>query len=92
MHQGKIGLLIWPDQVREGNICAVDINDGDWQTGIVTKNLGDGTVFVSLKDWGIIVHRRKHHLYTLEDKFRELPWQAIPCGVAYTAPAKLELY
>lgn len=95
MRLRRITLLMWPDRVREGEICAVDTGsdiNNEWHRGIIIKDLGDGVVLVSLRDWGVMMQRRKHHLYTLEDRFRELPWQAIPCGLAYAVPATLEPY
>lgn len=85
-------LTFWPEEVREGDICCVDIDEGVWQRGVVLKDLGGGSILVELKDWGTIMFRKKYHVYRLEEKFRELPWQGIPCGLAYTAPSTLAPY
>ncbi|XP_020296918.1 tudor domain-containing protein 5-like [Pseudomyrmex gracilis] len=83
---------MWPQQVQEGGVYSIDIGDKTWQRGIRTKDLGENGVFVFLRDWGTVVHRQKNHIYVLEDKFRELPWQAIPCGLAFTAPDNFAPY
>ncbi|XP_020298363.1 vicilin-like seed storage protein At2g18540, partial [Pseudomyrmex gracilis] len=55
MRQRRITLLMWLDRVREGEICAVNTGskiDSEWHRGIIIKDLGDGVVLVSLRDWG----------------------------------------
>lgn len=74
-----------PDHVVEGEIVAIKENRG-WQRGIITAVHEDGTVTVSLRDWGRSVERPYFEIYILEDRFREMKWQGIPCGLAYTGP------
>lgn len=38
---------------------------------------------VALKDWGRIVQRPIFEIYILEDRFRELEWQAISYALAH---------
>jgi len=57
-----------------------------WQRGIVTQ-LGEGDmVTIALRDWGRAIQRPYHDIYILEDRFRELEWQAIPCGLGHIQP------
>lgn len=65
----------------------VAIREGrKWQRGILTQIRGDGTAVVALRDWGRIIERPCYDLYILEDKFRQLEWQTIPCALAHTGP------
>ncbi|KMQ83533.1 hypothetical protein RF55_19756 [Lasius niger] len=43
-------------------------------------------VQVSLEDWGRLLWRRMNDVYLLEERFQQLPWQGIICGLAYTGP------
>ncbi|KMQ84540.1 hypothetical protein RF55_17578 [Lasius niger] len=43
-------------------------------------------VQVSLGDWGRLLWKRTNEVYLLEERFRQLPWQGIICGLAYTGP------
>jgi len=74
-----------PDHVREGELVAVK-EDRGWQRGLVTRHNRDGTALIALRDWGRTIERSICEVYLLEDRFRELPWQGIPCGLAYTGP------
>jgi len=74
-----------PDPILPGEICAIREGRG-WQRGIVTQ-LGKGDmVTIALRDWGRAIQRPYHDIYILEDRFRELEWQAIPCGLTHVQP------
>jgi len=74
-----------PDHILPNEIVAVREGKG-WQRGIVTQ-LGTGDmVTIALRDWGRAIQRPYHDIYILEDRFRELEWQAIPCGLAHIQP------
>jgi len=74
-----------PDQVLPDELVAVREGKG-WQRGIVT-HLGKGDlVTIALRDWGRAIQRPVCDVYILEDRFRELEWQAIPCGLAHVQP------
>ena len=60
-----------------------------WHRGIVLQIQGDGTVSIDLRDWGRLMERRYSEICILEDRFRELEWQAIPCALAHTGPLHL---
>ncbi|KYN40079.1 hypothetical protein ALC56_05486 [Trachymyrmex septentrionalis] len=60
--------------------------------GIILQIRGDGTVSIDLRDWGRLVERRYSEIYILEDRFRELEWQAIPCTIAHTEPFQLRIH
>jgi len=65
-----------PDPILLGEIVAIRERKG-WQRGIVTQ-LGEGDmVTIALRDWGRAIQRPYHDIYILEDRFRELEWQAI---------------
>ncbi|KAG5342826.1 TDR15 protein, partial [Acromyrmex charruanus] len=70
---------------RPGELVAIRENRG-WQRGIITDINGDGTVAISLRDWGRNMERRLFEVHILEDRFCQLKWQGIPCGLAHTAP------
>jgi len=75
------------DHVLPNEIIAVREGKG-WQRGIVIQ-LGTGDmVTVALRDWDRAVQRPYHdiYIYILEDRFRALEWQAIPCGLAHIQP------
>jgi len=74
-----------PDHILPDELVAVREGRG-WQRGIVTQ-LGRGDlVTIALRDWGRAIQRPVHDIYILEDRFRELEWQAIPCGLAHVQP------
>jgi len=74
-----------PDHILPDELVAVREGKG-WQRGIVTQ-LGSGDlVTIALRDWGRAIQRPVHDIYILEDRFRELEWQAIPCGLAHVQP------
>jgi len=71
-----------PDHVLPDELVAVREGKG-WQREIVIQ-LGRGDlVTIALRDWGRAIQRPVHDIYILEDRFRELEWQAIPCGLAH---------
>ena len=74
-----------PDHVVVGELMAIRENRG-WQRGIITDVNGDGTVAISLRDWGRNVECRLFEMHILEDRFCQLKWQGNPCGLAHTAP------
>ncbi|KYN17048.1 hypothetical protein ALC57_10685 [Trachymyrmex cornetzi] len=74
-----------PDHIVVGEVVTIRENRG-WQRGIITDINGDGTVAISLRDWGRNVERRLFEVHILEDRFCQLKWQGIPCGLAHTAP------
>ncbi|XP_029674178.1 uncharacterized protein LOC115242210 [Formica exsecta] len=41
-------------------------------------------VKMCLGDYGREIWRPMHEIYYLEDRYKELPWQGIACGLAYT--------
>ncbi|EFN64225.1 hypothetical protein EAG_04533 [Camponotus floridanus] len=45
-------------------------------------------VKISLGDWGRSIWRRMCDVYLLEDRFKELSWQTITCGLVYTGPVQ----
>ncbi|KYQ53906.1 hypothetical protein ALC60_05537 [Trachymyrmex zeteki] len=74
-----------PDRVIIGEVVAIQEHRG-WQRGIITSINGDGTVAISLRDWGRNIERRLFEVHFLEDRFCQMEWQGIPCGLAHTAP------
>lgn len=77
-------LHLLPHSVDVGN--AVAIREGKyWQRGIVTTIRGN-TVAIALLDWGRSILRSIHEIYDLEKQFRDLGWQAVPCGLAHIQP------
>jgi len=74
-----------PDHVLPDEIVAVREGKG-WQRGIVTQLSRGDMVTIALRDWGRAIQRPYHDIYILEDRFRELEWQAIPCGLAHVQP------
>lgn len=79
-----------PDHVQPGELVA--IREGRrWQRGIIERVSGD-TATILLRDWGQIVTRDLFECYTLEDRFREVHWKAIPCGLAYIKPIGSGIY
>ena len=87
MYRRATYLHIWPEQMKEGMDVAVQSNKS-WRRGFINKmNKNTWMVQVSLGDWGRVIWRKMSEVYLLEDRFRELPWQTIVCGLAYTGPA-----
>ena len=69
------------------NVAIRDFNS--WHRGLV-KRIDRTTQMVQiiLGDWARIIWRPMNEVFILEDRFRELQWQAIPCGLAYTTPVQ----
>jgi hypothetical protein len=57
-----------------------------WHRGIISAIHGDGSISVALRDWGRVIRKPVGEVYRLEECFRDLEWQAIPCALAYTGP------
>ena len=72
-------LLHRPDHIVVGKLVAIRENR-EWQRGIITDVNGDGTVAISLRDWGRNVERRLFEVYILEDRFCQLEWQGMWIG------------
>lgn len=73
-----------PDHVQPGELCV--IREGRrWQRGIIERVQGD-LVTILLRDWGRTVVRPSAECYVLEERFREVRWKAIPCGLGYIKP------
>lgn len=72
-----------PDRVLPDELVAIREGRG-WQRGIVLELVDNRTARIALRDWGRIIRRPISEIYQLEDKFRELEWQGIACGLAYT--------
>ncbi|KAL0128574.1 hypothetical protein PUN28_003729 [Cardiocondyla obscurior] len=81
MRMKRIGtkLTMAPDRIHVGTLVAVK-EGRRWQRGIITEVTSHTDVTIHLKDWGRKIHRRKFDCCHLENRFREQPWQAIPCG------------
>ena len=77
-----------PDRVLPDEYVAV-CEGKTWQRGVVMSLEGRDTVIVALKDWGRVIRRPITDMYILEDRFREMDWQAIPCGLAHLGPVGL---
>ncbi|XP_018400718.1 PREDICTED: uncharacterized protein LOC108778116 [Cyphomyrmex costatus] len=78
-------LPLLPDCSNLDEIVAVK-EGRRWQRGILTQIRKDGTAEVDLRDWGRTIDRPCYEIYILEDRFREIEWQAIPCALAYIKP------
>lgn len=79
-----------PDHVLLDELVAV--REGKrWQRGMVVQVERGGVVTVALRDWGRLIIRPISEIYILEDRFRELEWQAIPCGLAHIRPVGARL-
>jgi len=74
-----------PDHILPDELVAIREGKG-WQRGIVTQVGKGDLVTVALRDWGRTIQRPVYDMYLLEDRFRELEWQAIPCGLAHIQP------
>lgn len=86
MKQREHYTLYQPDKVYEDDVVVV--KEGNrWQRGYVME-VGDHQAHVALKDWGRSIWKPFHECHHLQDQFRELPWRAIPCGLAHVGPTK----
>jgi hypothetical protein len=73
------------DHVALGELVATQ-EGSRWQRGIIFAIHRDGCVSVALRDWGRVIRKPLWEVYYLEECFRDLEWQAIPCALAYTGP------
>ena len=73
------------DHVALGELVTIQ-ESGRWQRGIIFGIHADACVSVSLRDWGRVARKPLWEVYYLEECFRDLEWQAIPCALAYTGP------
>ena len=76
------------DHVTLGELVAIQ-EESRWQRGVVLAIHGDGSISVALRDWGRVIRKSLWEVYHLEECFRYLEWQAIPCALAYTGPNPL---
>nr|XP_012218939.1 PREDICTED: tudor and KH domain-containing protein-like [Linepithema humile] len=77
--------LLYLATIKEGIQLAVETKKG-WQRGVVIRLNEDQTVQIALRDWGHLIRCPRNDLYILEDQFKRMGWQAIPCGLAYAGP------
>ena len=49
------------------------------------------TIIVALINWSRVIRCPITDMYILEDRFREMNWLAIPCGLAHLGPVGLRL-
>jgi len=76
-------LICWPEDIKVGMNVAIR-GDDCWRRGWIEKiNRGPNMVRVYQGDHGRSTWRPMHEIYRLEDRFLELSWQAIACGLAY---------
>lgn len=47
---------------------------------------------IELADWGRIVQQSIHQIYALDNQFRQLEWQAVPCILAHIKPVGPKKY
>lgn len=77
-------LHLYPEHMEEGMDVAVKDHQM-WRRGFIkTINRDNGTVQVVIGDWGRTVWRRMFDVYRLEERFKELSWRALICGLAHT--------
>ncbi|KMQ88798.1 hypothetical protein RF55_11656 [Lasius niger] len=77
-------LHCWPEDIKEEE--DVVVKDGDsWKRGWIEKINKEKTIAkICLGDYGRCIWCPTHDIYYLENRFRQLPWQAVACGLAYT--------
>ena len=81
-------LHIWLHDIKEDDQVAIK-EDHSWRRGWIEKyNQKTKMVKICLGDFGRIIWRPVNEIFHLENQFRELPWQAIACGLAYTRATK----
>jgi len=77
-------LICFPEDIKLEMDVVVKEGNG-WRRGWIEKiSQATGMVRVHLGDHGWSTWRPMHETYHLEDRFRDLPWQAFACGLAYT--------
>lgn len=79
-------LHVFPDAMKPNLDVSIKHNDTWKREFIKSVNKDTWTVKIILRDWGRVVCRHMNEIYILEDRFKELPWQAFICGLAYTEP------
>ncbi|XP_018376445.1 PREDICTED: uncharacterized protein LOC108769757 [Trachymyrmex cornetzi] len=82
--EGEDYLILNPDHALPDAYVAVQ-EGRTWQRGVIINLEGKDTVTVALRDWGRVIRRPITDMYIL-DRFRELNWQDIPCGLAHLRP------
>lgn len=74
-----------PDDIKPDELVA--IREGrKWQRGIINQIGRHNLVTIFLRDWGRTIQRPMSDCYILEDRFHDVTWKAIPCGLAYIKP------
>ncbi|KAL6416649.1 hypothetical protein ACFW04_011503 [Cataglyphis niger] len=77
-------LHCWPEDIKEDEDVVVK-EDNTWRRGwIDSVNPDNNMVKICLGDYGREIWCPKGEIYYLEDRFKELPWQVVACGLAYT--------
>lgn len=86
MPQRSAHLLIRPEDMKENMDVAVK-DFRIWRRGFI-KEINKTTLVVEvvLGDWGRTIWCRMNDVYLLEDRFKNLYWQGIMCGLAHTGP------
>ncbi|KAL6253930.1 hypothetical protein P5V15_015772 [Pogonomyrmex californicus] len=78
--------LRYLSDVKQDDIVAVKEGNA-WRRDLVTAVLLNiQTARIALRDWGRVYTRYYSDIYFLENVFRELPWQALTCGLAHLTP------
>lgn len=77
--------LLYIRELKQGIEITVKSNKG-WRRGVVTRLNENGTVQVDLGNWNYLIRCKQNDIYYLEDQFKRMSWQAIPCGLAYAGP------
>lgn len=81
-------LHLFPNAMRINEDVAIK-EGNSWKRGFIKEiNQDTLTTKIILADWGRLVQRRMCDVYILEDRFKELTWQALLCGLAYTEPVE----
>lgn len=87
LRRGK-HLCYWPGDIKE-KLDVVVSEENIWRRGWIVKvDRGTWRVKVCLGDYGKVVWRSMGEIYQLEDRYKELRWQAIACGLSYTGAAE----
>ncbi|CAL1685193.1 unnamed protein product [Lasius platythorax] len=86
MPQRSAHLHIGPENMKENMDVAVK-DFRIWRRGFI-KEINKTTLMVQviLGDWGRTTWCRMSDVYLLEDRFKNLSWQGIMCGLAHTGP------
>lgn len=84
MEEHSENLIFRLRRFQTGEVVAVK-EKKIWKRGIITHIQGI-RASVDLRDWGHSVTRSVFRIYLLKERFCTLPWQTIPCGLAYASP------